>query len=643
MNTISPDFVKSYKLKTPPWGPLGYIVYKRTYSRQVEGQERSEEWWETIERCVNGLLKIGGVFTREEIEKLYDHVFNLRCSFSGRALWQLGTETVDKMGGDSLQNCWCVNVDSPIHAFCFVFNELMLGGGVGFNITPESVYELPKVKFKPKIQRVNANDVSFIVPDNREGWVALLGKVLKAFFFTGKDFTYSTNCIRSKGLPIRGFGGIASGSENLVSGISQIILILGNRFNKKLRPVDCLDIMNVIGSIVVAGNIRRSAEIALGSPQDNLFINAKNWSLQDVPNYRAMSNNSLIIQDIGELSDSFWELYSGIGEPLGLVNLYNCQNFGRLVDGIGYREDSRVIGVNPCGEVPLESFEACNLAEIFLPNIKTVDSFKEVARLLYKVCKTIAKLPFIDEETNKVVKRNRRIGIGISGLLQSDFRGNVEVFNEVYKELESVDEEYSKVLKCPESIKLTTVKPSGTLSLLAGVTPGAHPAFAPYFIRRIRMQSGDPLVSICRINGYHVEPVINFDGTKDMNAMVVSFPIKSSDKAVCANQLTAIDQLENLKWLQRYWADNSVSITVYYKQQELSDIKEWLKTNFNEIKSVSFLLSTGHGFVQPPYEEITQDKYYELAGKVKDIVSVGGETGFGIENSLECSTSCPIK
>jgi len=166
----------------------------------------------------------------------------------------------------------------------------------------------------------------------------------------------------------------------LVSGISQILAILESRYNRKLRPIDCLDIMNIIGSIVVAGNIRRSAEIAIGSARDVEFVNAKNWTTQNIPNYRAMSNNSLVIQDIAELSDSFWELYSGTGEPLGLVNLYNCQNYGRLGDPIQYRSDLRVVGTNPCGEVPLESYEACNLAEIFLPNISSVEQFKEIAK-----------------------------------------------------------------------------------------------------------------------------------------------------------------------------------------------------------------------------------------------------------------------
>ena len=128
---LEDSFVNHYEGKTPPWGPVGYITYKRTYARYLDGKGRSEEWWETVRRCCNGLIEIGGAFTPEEIEDLYDKVYHLKCSFSGRALWQLGTKTVQRIGGDSLQNCWHVAVDHPIDPFCFTFTELMLGGGVG--------------------------------------------------------------------------------------------------------------------------------------------------------------------------------------------------------------------------------------------------------------------------------------------------------------------------------------------------------------------------------------------------------------------------------------------------------------------------------------------------------------------------------
>jgi adenosylcobalamin-dependent ribonucleoside-triphosphate reductase len=644
VGSISDKFVSRYEGKAPPFGPVGYVTYKRTYARRIDGAKRTEEWFETVRRAVNGVIAIGAKFTKEDTELLYDKVFNLKCSFSGRALWQLGTKTVDKLGGDSLQNCWCIACDNPIESFCFVFDELMLGGGVGFNVQREVVYEIPKVKHNVQIIRRDEKDVDLIVPDNREGWVELLRRVLTAFFVTGKSFSYSTICIRGKGTLIKSFGGTASGPEDLCNGIDQIVAILRSRVGKKLRPIDCLDMMNIIGSIVVAGNVRRSAQIALGDMDDIQYLDAKNWAKGDVPNWRAMSNNSVICNNYSHLPDKFWSGYNGDGEPYGLINLTNCRKYGRLADGAGYRPDPKVIGTNPCGEVPLEPYESCNLAEIFLPNLEDEAEFKQVSELMCKVTKTISCLPFIHDGTNDVVRRNHRLGIGVTGFLQAKRFHDEKLFDHVYKHIEKVDREYSKVMGVEPSVKLTTTKPSGTLSLLPGVTPGVHPAYAPCYIRRIRMASSDILVALCRKNGYHVEPAKNFDGSIDRNTMVVSFPVKVAEGTACAKDVTAIQQLEHQKWLQTNWADNSVSVTVYYKKEELPAIQDWLKENYDKsVKTVSFLLHSGHGFAQAPYEEIQKEEYERLFASVKPITKIENDQGGNIDGG-ECSTgACPIK
>lgn len=641
---LNEDFVKKYGHKNPPWGQVGYITYKRTYARRTESN-LTEEWHETVKRCCNGLLAIGGKFTKDEIESLYDKVFNLKCCFSGRALWQLGTDTVTKLGGDSLQNCWVINCDQPIEPFCFAFNELMLGGGVGFNIQQESVFEIPKIKHDVHIVRKDEKDVDFIVPDNREGWVELLRRVLASFFITGKSFSYSTICIRGKGTLIHGFGGTASGPEDLCRGISQIIDILKNRVGDKLRPIDCLDIFNLVGSIVVAGNVRRSAMLALGDFNDPLYLDAKNWAKGSIPNWRAMSNNSVCCNKIEHLSDKFWAGYNGDGEAYGLINLKNCRAYGRLIDGKAYRPDPHVVGTNPCGEVPLESGESCNLSEIFLPNIKDKHEFKETALLMYKVTKTISCLPCIHDVTNKVISKNHRLGNSVTGFLQAKHLHDEKVFDEVYKAMEKEDKAYSKILGVEPSIKLTTVKPSGTLSLLPQVTPGVHPAYAPYYIRRIRMASEDKLVKLCKDSGYHVEPQKNFDGTANLDTMVVSFPIRTPEGTVCAKDLTAIQQLEYSKWLQTHWADNSVSVTVYYRKEELPTIKEWLDQNYDKhVKTVSFLLHSEHGFAQAPYEEISEDQFKAMSKISKPITRLDNDSGGELRDSLECSSgACPIK
>ena len=543
-------------------------------------------------------------------------------------------------------NCWNVAINDPVEPFCFTFNELMLGGGVGYNIQQEQVFEIPKVKFDVQVIRRDEKDVDYIVPDNREGWVDLLRRVLTAFFVTGKSFTYSTICIRGKGTLIHSFGGTASGPEDLCKGINEIVNILKGRAGDKLRPVDCLDILNIIGSIVVAGNVRRSAQLALGDMNDVPYLDAKNWSKGPIPNWRAMSNNSVACNKFEHLPPKFWGGYNGEGEAYGLINLKNCRNFGRLVDGKDYRPDKKVVGTNPCGEVTLESYESCNLSEIFLPNIKDKEDFIETAILTYKITKTISCLPFIHAQTNAVVGENHRLGNSVTGFLQArpELRDE-KVFDAVYKAIEKEDKAYSKILGVKPSIKLTTVKPSGTLSLLAGVTPGVHPAYAPQYIRRIRMASGDALVQICKEHGYHVEPVRNFDGTQNWDTMVVSFPIKVPEGTVCAKDLTAVQQLEYARWLQTHWADNSVSVTVYYRKEELESIKDWLEANFDKnVKTVSFLLHNEHGFAQAPYEEITEEQFKTMSKSVKQINRLENDSGAALKESLECSSgACPVK
>lgn len=642
---LSPEFVKRYKDKVPPWGPVGYITYKRTYSRFRDDLEQKEEWYQTVERCCNGILDIGGAFLQQEIEQLYDYVFNLKCCFSGRALWQLGTKTVERIGADSLQNCWHVAINHPIDPFCFTFNQLMLGGGVGFNIMPEYVYELPVVKYGVKITRVDTYDCDLIVTDNREGWVELLRQILKAFFYTGKNFTYCTACIRPKGRVISTFGGFASGSEGLVEGISHIIKILNGRVNYKLRPIDCLDILNIIGSIVVAGNVRRSAELALGAPSDKLFLKAKDWSSVQIPNWRGMSNNSVACGHIDDLPQEFWNGYEGNGEPYGLINLDLCRSHGRLEDGPDYRSDPRVTGTNPCGELPEEPYEACNLGEVFLPNIFSVEELFNATGLIYKVCKSISCYPFSDPRVNEVVIRNHRIGVGLTGLLQSSWIQQPDSISRAYQALEELDMDYSRTLGTGRSIKLTTVKPSGTLSLLPGVTPGIHPAYAKYYVRRIRFAANDPLVDACRKNGCHIEPQINFDGSRNLDTMVVSFPIKTPDRTILAKDVTPVDQLEFQTFMQNYWSDNAVSITCYYRPEELNTIKEYLRENYTDgIKTVSFLLHKGHGFLQAPLEEITREEYNKLSEKQNNLTQLTETEDYSLLDNMECSSgACPIK
>lgn len=641
MTLLEQSFVDSYSQKQAPWGfnGMGEIVFLRTYSRKKENG-KNETWTETLQRVINGAHEIGVDYTKQEAEALFDHMFNLRCAFSGRALWQLGTPLVQKFNGSSLNNCYYTNIEQ-IEDFELLFEYLMLGGGVGFSVERSKIHDLPKVKSNVAVTHERSNDADIIVPDSRHGWKRLLHAVLKSYFETGKSFSYSTILIREYGAPLKTFGGTASGPGALIDGISDICKVLDGRVGKKLRSIDVLDICNIIGRIVVSGSSRRSAQIAMGDPDDVLFLRAKNWSTGTVPAWRANSNNSIYADSYEEIMSELWKGYDGSGEPYGLLNRKLARSVGRLGEK---NPDPSIEGFNPCAEIALADGESCNLATIYLPNVDSLKQLKEISILLYKVQKQITRLSYPYEKTTNIVRKNSRLGQNVTGVLQVPAE-KIQWLDETYKNLSAFDKQYSKEKGWSTSIRLTTVQPSGTLSLLPGVTPGIHPAFAQYYVRRVRFGSSDPLVSACRKRGYKVQWDIGIDGREDHTRYVVDFPCMSPEGSVLATSMTAVEQLEWVKKMQTVWADNAVSVTVYYRKEELPLIKDWLASNYdNGVKSVSFLLHSDHNFPLPPYEEVSKDEYEKLLAKIDFSIPLQGDSFDGDLELDNCATgACPIK
>lgn len=289
----------------------------------------------------------------------------------------------------------------------------------------------------------------------------------------------------------------------------------------------------------------------------------------------------------------------------------------------------------------------CNLAEIFLNNVEDVEEFWEASRLLYKLQKQIAASDYLFPETNEIVHKNMRLGLGVTGVCQK-----MDVFeewcDEVYRRLRRYDNEYAPQNGWPQSVRLTTIKPSGTLSLLSGSTPGGHPAYSNYHIRRVRFASNDPLINHLKKAGYHWEYELGFNGKENHEIVIVSFPAKFEEGTVLSKDMTAVQQLDLVKRLNTCWADQAVSVTVYYKAHELPEIQEWLKANYDDsVKTVSFLLHSDHGFKQAPLEEISQERYEAMAAKLKPIGNVedrSKDDDFRILDAQECEGgACPLK
>lgn len=646
---ISDDHANSYADKMPPWGfnGLGYITYKRTYARPIfvgdsNVVDRTEEWHETVQRVVNGAQEIGAQLSEDEAKRLYDYLFNLKGCVAGRMLWQLGTPNNKRLGGDSLVNCWFVDVQKPTD-FSWAVERLMLGGGVGFSCDrPERL----GVVRSAYVERLDANDADFIVPDTREGWGGLIRKVFECYLGGDDDprkMTYATHLIRPAGVPIKTFGGTASGPDILISGVEKICKVLDGAVGRTLTSVEVLDCMNIIGSIVVAGNVRRSAEIAVGSLDDAEYLMAKRWDLGNIPIERAMSNNTVFVNDeqMKNMPELVWEGYKGNGEPYGFFNLDASRKYGRMGEE---RPDPSIVGVNPCAEIPLANRESCNLSEVYLPMIDSKDELIDVVKLLYKVQKATSALPYLDPTSDNITSANMRLGLGVTGVTQA--MDKIDWLDDAYVALRSFDAEWSAERGWPESVRLTTVKPSGTLSLLPGVTPGVHPGFSQYFVKRMRMASSDVLVDYCRGKGFHVEPLRNFDGSEDHRTVVVEFPCAFPDGTIVAANMTAIEQMDLVRTLQRVWADNAISVTVYYRKEELDGIRAYLAEHWGEMKSVSFLLHSEHGFDQAPMGELTFEEYEDMIGRTSPLgEKLSGSTIMSDDEfDAECATgACPIR
>lgn len=615
---------------------LASIVYRRTYARKDSGT--LENWDQTVERAIMGNVK-GKNVPEHEIKELLRLAKERKAGPAGRGYWFSGAPAHERFGGAALNNCWFLTAADYNH-FVIAQDLLMLGGGVGLSVEHQFTSKLPRIKKDVFITHKATKDADFIIPDSREGWCELTRRVLESFFETGKSFTYSTVCLRGYGEAIVGFGGVASGPIPLIKFIETLTSILIARSGKQLRPIDAADILTATGEMVVAGNVRRSAIIILGDVWDKDYLKAKRWDLGPIPTHRSCANYSVVCDDIEDFHPLFWKTYEQ-GEPFGIVNRTAIQKYGRMDE----LKPDTAIGVNPCAEATLENGEPCNLTEMALCNMNSEDEFVNAARLMQRYAKRVTMEKYHHPLSQAVIARNRRTGNGITGCLSSSLFVP-ESLDRAYRAIQDEDAKYSKELGIPLSKRTTVVKPSGTMSKVLDCDgyEGIHAAYSRWIIQRIRVASNDPLIPKLRAAGHHIEPVVRFDGTLDPQTLVVDFYVQAPEGSPVADEdWDTWKQLDVLKMAQKYWADQAVSVTVYYKREDIPKIKEWVAQNLHLIKSISFLCHGEHGFKQAPKEAISKEQYEKLSSKIKPISLEDVEEGAMIEG-MECEGGvCPIR
>jgi adenosylcobalamin-dependent ribonucleoside-triphosphate reductase len=630
---LSDDFVEGFRNKKAPFGyrdaagnSVGEITFLRTYSRLKEDGHK-ETWVDVCERVINGMYSLQKEHAKNNrlpwsdtkaaasAKEAFERLFELKWSPPGRGLWVMGTPIVNtQRNSAALQNCAFVSTKEmskadPSKPFTFLMEASMLGVGVGFDDKgADKEFQI----YEPE------GEETYVVPDTREGWVKSLELIINAYLRPDQKtplFDYSE--VRPEGTPIKTFGGTAAGHQPLERLHNHITKLFAGRKGEKVTRRDIADIGNMIGVCVVSGNVRRSAELLIGRIDDEDFLNLKNAEIYPErnsydpanPGWAWMSNNSVEAY-VGANLDPIVEGIARNGEP-GVIWLDVSRQYGRLVDPPN-NKDYRVEGYNPCAEQSLESYEMCTLVETYLNRHESLEDYKRTLKFAYLYAKTVTLLPTHWAETNAIMQRNRRIGTSMSGVANfADNRGLPllrEWMDKGYETIKYYDTTYSEWLGIRESIKTTTIKPSGTVSILAGESPGVH--WTPggkYFMRTIRFANSDPMLPLFKMANYKVEPASESPNTTS----VVYFPIKSESKRA-EKDVSIYEKMALAAYAQRYWSDNSVSVTISFDpEKEASAVGTVLHLYDGQLKTVSFLPSGNFTYPQMPYTQITEEEYEE--------------------------------
>lgn len=649
---LSDEFISKYKHRPNPMKQLGNFVYYRTYSRWLPDQKRREYWWETVRRAVEYNCSLVPS-TKTEAEKIYDNIFNLRQFLSGRTFWVGGTD-VSKHYPMANYNC-AFTIINDFNAYKDLFYLLMVGSGVGLRILKSDVHQLPKIRTAfdiihedytpiPKDKREDSTSLEFshnntakiIIGDSKEGWVQALDFFLRLIHSNEyrkiTTIIINYNHVRPKGERLKTFGGSASGHtslKNMFIKISNIIKkrgIVNSESYTKLRPIDCLDIANIIGENVVVGGVRRTAEIVLLDPDDKESIECKNnlykqidgqWIVDHDIIHRQMSNNSIYYKDKPTKERLHWQLeqmrYSG--EP-GWVN-----------EVAGLKRRPNMNGINPCGEILLDSNGLCNLTTVnvfaFIKENGTLD-YDELLEAQKLSARAGYRLTCVDLEIpkwNHVQNRDKLLGCSLTGwqdmvnsvgLSKDD---QAKLLSQLRRTAKEAAKSYAKEIGDNEPLLITTIKPEGTLSQLPTVSSGVHYSHSPYYIRRVRINSDDPLVKVCEELEYPVFPEVGQD-IETCTTKVIEFPVKAP-KGVTKYDISAIEQLENYKLFMENYVDHNCSITIHVREHEWHDVENWVYNNWDNVVALSFLSLDDNFYQLLPYESITEEEYNKRLSNMK--------------------------
>ena len=599
-----------------------YIHLSR-YARWDYDNGRRETWDETVERYFN--------FFSEWLEEKHDYklengertelenaVKELKVMPSMRCLMTAGPAL--KKENTAGYNCSYVKVDSP-RSFDEILYVFMNGTGVGFSVEEEYTAQMPVVP-----DELYETDTVIVVADSKLGWAKAF-KELVSLLYGGHIPKWDVSKVRPAGSPLKTFGGRASGPEPLVDLFNFTINTFKGATGRKLKPIECHDIVCKTAEIVVVGGVRRSALISLSDLNDRemRFAKSGQWWEQDVQ--RALANNSVNYKekpDVGTFMREWLSLYDSKSGERGIYNGLSAKRAverlnERYRDGSGdyiRRRDAREdFGTNPCSEIILRSREFCNLSEVVVRRRDTRESLKakvKHATILGTFQSTLTEFKYLSREWKRNCDEERLLGVSLTGIMDNPLtNGSKNGLKELLEELRDVayetNKEWADRLGIPHAAAITCVKPSGTVSQLVDSASGIHARHNPFYIRTVRADNKDPLCKLMQEMGFPNEP----DVTKPDHTTVFSFPMKSPKDAVFRMDMSALEQLELWKTYQESWCEHKPSVTISVKEDEWVDVAAWVYENFDSISGISFLPFSEHVYRQAPYQDCTEEEYNE--------------------------------
>lgn len=600
--------------------PYRNFIHVSRYSRWLEDKGRRETWVETVDRYMdfmkNHLVRNYNYDeNNQKFSDVRDAILNHKVMPSMRAMMTAGPAL--ERDNIAAYNCSFIAVDS-LRAFDEAMYILMNGTGVGFSVEQKYVSNLPVIaeEFYP-------TNTTIIVEDSKLGWAKAF-KELLGLLAMGQIPEWDMTRVRPAGARLKTFGGRASGPDPLNDLFKFAVETFKIAKGRRLKPIEAHDLMCKIGEVVVVGGVRRSALISLSNLDDFEMAKAKSGQWWEQEPQRALANNSAVYNAKPNVAQFLREWRNLYESKSGERGIYNMDSVRKHIDKFGRRDSSKVSGTNPCGEILLRPNQFCNLTEVVIEASDDYDDLAEkvrIASILGTWQSTLSNFKYIRKSWKDNTEEERLLGVSLTGIFGNKLTGTLH--NNLANMLDSLRElavgenaAEADLLGIEHSAAVTTVKPSGTVSQLTGVSSGIHPWYSQYYIRTVRADNKDPLTQFLKEFGVPNEP----DVMKPDATTVFSFPIAAPKNAVVTENLSAIDHLEVWKVYRTHWTEHNPSVTINVKEDEWVDVAAWVYKNFDHIGGVSFLPASEHTYKQAPYQPISEKEYKEsLAAMPKRI------------------------